>query len=41
MHISLMKAPQYIKDFYKSLCDSTVILLGKIKEHKDDIYVQS
>lgn len=41
MFTSLMKAVQYIRDFCKALSDITVILLGRIEEHKDDIYLES
>lgn len=37
MFISLMRAPQYIKEFRRVLYDITVILLGRTEEHKDDI----
>ena len=41
MFISLMKALQYIRDFCKALSDITVILLCRIEEHKDVIYLES
>ena len=37
MFISLMRAPKYIRDFCRAPSDITVILLGRIEEHKDDI----
>lgn len=41
MFLSLTKEPQYIRDFCIGLSYITVILLGGIEKHKNDIPLES